>query len=176
VLVGFTPPKVVYEHTRACDRLPGWHPVDRAPTGLSPEATGGSWPVCEKAGIGGRHHSNFSVGMVLLQRPAPPPPPASTDSPNSPKRPPQPQGPTPPSGTCLQDRRIDRGDRPKSFKCPPRMEEHETWRASRGGQARERPAPCTPNPAAGPGVGGDGPPEVDVRRRWRNLRAAPRHD
>jgi len=68
VLVDFTHPKVVYEHTRAAIAY-GVHPVIGT-TGLSPEQLNDLTVFADKAGIGGAVIPNFSVGMVLLQQAA----------------------------------------------------------------------------------------------------------
>jgi len=68
VLVDFTHPKVVYEHTRAAIAY-GVHPVIGT-TGLSPKQLADLAGFAEKAGIGAAIIPNFSVGMVLLQQAA----------------------------------------------------------------------------------------------------------
>ncbi|WP_369802969.1 4-hydroxy-tetrahydrodipicolinate reductase [Synechococcus sp. MW101C3] len=68
VLVDFTHPKVVYEHTRAAIAY-GVHPVIGT-TGLSPTQLEDLASFAAKAGVGGAVIPNFSVGMVLLQQAA----------------------------------------------------------------------------------------------------------
>ncbi len=68
VLVDFTHPSVVYEHTRAAIAY-GIHPVIGT-TGLTPDQINELSVFSEKAGIGGAVIPNFSVGMVLLQQAA----------------------------------------------------------------------------------------------------------
>jgi 4-hydroxy-tetrahydrodipicolinate reductase len=68
VLVDFTHPSVVYEHTRAAIAY-GVHPVIGT-TGLSPEQLADLAAFAAKAGVGGAVIPNFSVGMVLLQQAA----------------------------------------------------------------------------------------------------------
>jgi 4-hydroxy-tetrahydrodipicolinate reductase len=68
VLVDFTHPSVVYEHTRAAIAY-GVHPVIGT-TGLSPTQLEDLASFAAKAGIGGAVIPNFSVGMVLLQQAA----------------------------------------------------------------------------------------------------------
>jgi 4-hydroxy-tetrahydrodipicolinate reductase len=68
VLVDFTHPKVVYEHTRAAIAY-GVHPVIGT-TGLSSTQLEDLANFAGKAGIGGAVIPNFSVGMVLLQQAA----------------------------------------------------------------------------------------------------------
>jgi 4-hydroxy-tetrahydrodipicolinate reductase len=68
VLVDFTHPKVVYEHTRAAIAY-GVHPVIGT-TGLNPGQLADLAAFADKAGIGGAVIPNFSVGMVLLQQAA----------------------------------------------------------------------------------------------------------
>ena len=68
VLVDFTHPSVVYEHTRAAIAY-GVHPVIGT-TGLSPEQLSDLCQLAAKASIGGAVIPNFSVGMVLLQQAA----------------------------------------------------------------------------------------------------------
>jgi hypothetical protein len=63
VLVDFTHPSVVYEHTRAAIAY-GVHPVIGT-TGLSPEQLGDLASFADKASMGGAVIPNFSVGMVL---------------------------------------------------------------------------------------------------------------
>ena len=68
VLVDFTHPSVVYEHTRAAIAY-GVHPVIGT-TGLTPEQLQDLSEFAEKASIGSAVIPNFSVGMVLLQQAA----------------------------------------------------------------------------------------------------------
>ncbi|MEB3362212.1 MAG: 4-hydroxy-tetrahydrodipicolinate reductase [Synechococcaceae cyanobacterium] len=68
VLVDFTHPSVVYEHTRAAIAY-GVHPVIGT-TGLTPSQLQDLASFAAKAGVGGAVIPNFSVGMVLLQQAA----------------------------------------------------------------------------------------------------------
>ncbi len=68
VLVDFTHPGVVYEHTRAAIAY-GIHPVIGT-TGLTLNEINELIVFSEKASIGGAIIPNFSVGMVLLQQAA----------------------------------------------------------------------------------------------------------
>ena len=68
VLVDFTHPSVVYEHTRTSIAY-GVHPVIGT-TGLTPEKLTQLGQFAEKASIGAAVIPNFSVGMVLLQQAA----------------------------------------------------------------------------------------------------------
>jgi 4-hydroxy-tetrahydrodipicolinate reductase len=68
VLVDFTHPSVVYEHTRGAIAY-GVHPVIGT-TGLTPEQLADLAVFAEKASVGGAVIPNFSVGMVLLQQAA----------------------------------------------------------------------------------------------------------
>ncbi len=68
VLVDFTHPSVVYEHTRASIAY-GVHPVIGT-TGLTPEQLFELKEFAEKASIGTAVIPNFSIGMVLLQQAA----------------------------------------------------------------------------------------------------------
>ena len=68
VLVDFTHPSVVYEHTRGAIAY-GVHPVIGT-TGLSPEQLADLASFAAKASVGGAVIPNFSVGMVLLQQAA----------------------------------------------------------------------------------------------------------
>jgi len=68
VLVDFTHPSVVYEHTRGAIAY-GVHPVIGT-TGLSPEQLQDLASFSAKAGVGGAVIPNFSLGMVLLQQAA----------------------------------------------------------------------------------------------------------
>ena len=68
VLVDFTHPSVVFEHTRGAIAY-GVHPVIGT-TGLSPEQLADLATFAGKASMGGAVIPNFSVGMVLLQQAA----------------------------------------------------------------------------------------------------------
>jgi 4-hydroxy-tetrahydrodipicolinate reductase len=68
VLVDFTHPSVVYEHTRGAIAY-GVHPVIGT-TGLTPAQLADLGVFAEKASMGGAVIPNFSVGMVLLQQAA----------------------------------------------------------------------------------------------------------
>ena len=68
VLVDFTHPSVVYEHTRSAIAY-GVHPVIGT-TGLSPAQLEDLATFAAKASVGGAVIPNFSVGMVLLQQAA----------------------------------------------------------------------------------------------------------
>ncbi len=68
VLVDFTHPSVVYEHTRAAIAY-GVHPVIGT-TGLSSDQLKDLSVFAEKACIGSAVIPNFSIGMVLLQQAA----------------------------------------------------------------------------------------------------------
>jgi 4-hydroxy-tetrahydrodipicolinate reductase len=68
VLVDFTHPAVVFEHTRGAIAY-GVHPVIGT-TGLSPEQLADLAAFSDKASMGGAVIPNFSVGMVLLQQAA----------------------------------------------------------------------------------------------------------
>ena len=68
VLVDFTHPSVVYEHTRGAVAY-GVHPVIGT-TGLSPAQLQDLAGFAAKASVGGAVIPNFSVGMVLLQQAA----------------------------------------------------------------------------------------------------------
>jgi 4-hydroxy-tetrahydrodipicolinate reductase len=127
VLVDFTHPKVVYEHTRAAIAY-GVHPVIGT-TGLSPAQIADLATFAEKAGIGGAVIPNFSVGMVLLQQAA-----AAaarfydfaelTELHHNRKA-------DAPSGTCIKTAELIE-ELGKSFNVP-QVEEHETLVGSRGG-------------------------------------------
>ena len=128
VLVDFTHPKVVYEHTRAAIAY-GVHPVIGT-TGLSPEQLNDLTVFADKAGIGGAVIPNFSVGMVLLQQAA-----AAaarfydfaelTELHHNRKA-------DAPSGTCIKTAELIE-ELGKSFN-PLQVEEHETLAGCRGGQ------------------------------------------
>jgi len=68
VLVDFTHPSVVYEHTRAAIAY-GVHPVIGT-TGLTPAQLMDIGDFADKASIGSAVIPNFSIGMVLLQQAA----------------------------------------------------------------------------------------------------------
>ncbi|MXW41296.1 MAG: 4-hydroxy-tetrahydrodipicolinate reductase [Synechococcus sp. SB0668_bin_15] len=68
VMVDFTHPAVVYDHTRAAIAY-GVHPVIGT-TGLSPEQLEDLADFSRKASVGAAVIPNFSVGMVLLQQAA----------------------------------------------------------------------------------------------------------
>ena len=128
VLVDFTHPSVVHEHTRGAIAY-GVHPVIGT-TGLSPEQLADLAVFAEKAGIGGAVIPNFSVGMVLLQQAA-----AAaarfydfaelTELHHNRKA-------DAPSGTCLKTAELIE-ELGKTFNAP-QVEEHETLAGCRGGQ------------------------------------------
>jgi 4-hydroxy-tetrahydrodipicolinate reductase len=128
VLVDFTHPKVVYEHTRAAIAY-GVHPVVGT-TGLSPQQLQDLAVFADKASVGGAVIPNFSVGMVLLQQAA-----AAaarfydyaelTELHHNRKA-------DAPSGTCIKTAELME-DLGKSFN-PVQVEEHETLQGCRGGQ------------------------------------------
>jgi 4-hydroxy-tetrahydrodipicolinate reductase len=128
VLVDFTHPSVVYEHTRAAIAY-GVHPVIGT-TGLSPEQLGELAQFAAKASVGGAVIPNFSVGMVLLQQAA-----AAaarfydfaelTELHHNRKA-------DAPSGTCIKTAELME-ELGKSFN-PLQVEEHETLAGCRGGQ------------------------------------------
>ena len=128
VLVDFTHPAVVYEHTRAAIAY-GVHPVIGT-TGLSPAQLADLAGFAEKAGVGGAVIPNFSVGMVLLQQAA-----AAaarfydfaelTELHHNRKA-------DAPSGTCIKTAELIE-ELGKSFN-PKQVEEHETLAGCRGGQ------------------------------------------
>jgi 4-hydroxy-tetrahydrodipicolinate reductase len=128
VLVDFTHPSVVYEHTRAAIAY-GVHPVIGT-TGLSPEQLADLAGFAAKASMGGAVIPNFSVGMVLLQQAA-----AAaarfydfaelTELHHNRKA-------DAPSGTCIKTAELME-ELGKTFN-PPQVEEHETLAGSRGGQ------------------------------------------
>ena len=68
VLIDFTHPSVVYEHTRAAIAY-GVHPVIGT-TGLEPSQIKELIEFSYKASIGGAIIPNFSVGVILLQKAA----------------------------------------------------------------------------------------------------------
>jgi 4-hydroxy-tetrahydrodipicolinate reductase len=128
VLVDFTHPSVVYEHTRAAIAY-GVHPVIGT-TGLSPEQLDELARFAAKAGVGGAVIPNFSVGMVLLQQAA-----AAaarfydccelTELHHNRKA-------DAPSGTCLKTAELIE-ELGKPFN-EPQVEEHESLAGCRGGQ------------------------------------------
>jgi 4-hydroxy-tetrahydrodipicolinate reductase len=128
VLVDFTHPKVVYEHTRAAIAY-GVHPVIGT-TGLSPEQLADLAAFAEKASVGAAVIPNFSVGMVLLQQAA-----AAaarfydfaelTELHHNRKA-------DAPSGTCIKTAELIE-ELGKSFNAP-QVDEHETIAGVRGGQ------------------------------------------
>jgi 4-hydroxy-tetrahydrodipicolinate reductase len=128
VLVDFTHPSVVYEHTRAAIAY-GVHPVIGT-TGLSPQQLQELASFAEKASVGGAVIPNFSVGMVLLQQAA-----AAaarfydfaelTELHHNRKA-------DAPSGTCIKTAELME-ELGKSFN-PLQVEEHETLAGCRGGQ------------------------------------------
>jgi 4-hydroxy-tetrahydrodipicolinate reductase len=128
VLVDFTHPSVVYEHTRAAIAY-GVHPVIGT-TGLSPAQLQDLAEFATKAGVGGAVIPNFSVGMVLLQQAA-----AAaarfydfaelTELHHNRKA-------DAPSGTCLKTAELIE-ELGKSFNAP-QVEEHETLPGCRGGR------------------------------------------
>ncbi|QNJ28599.1 4-hydroxy-tetrahydrodipicolinate reductase [Synechococcus sp. A15-24] len=128
VLVDFTHPSVVYEHTRAAFAY-GVHPVIGT-TGLSPEQLSDLCKFAAKASIGGAVIPNFSVGMVLLQQAA-----AAaarfydhaelTELHHNRKA-------DAPSGTCIKTAELME-ELGKSFN-PAEVDEHESLAGSRGGR------------------------------------------
>jgi 4-hydroxy-tetrahydrodipicolinate reductase len=127
VLVDFTHPSVVYEHTRGAIAY-GVHPVIGT-TGLTPAQLADLGTFAEKAAMGGAVIPNFSVGMVLLQQAA-----AAaarfydfaelTELHHNRKA-------DAPSGTCLKTAELME-ELGKSFN-PQQVEEHETLAGCRGG-------------------------------------------
>jgi 4-hydroxy-tetrahydrodipicolinate reductase len=127
VLVDFTHPSVVHEHTRAAIAY-GVHPVIGT-TGLTPAQLAELAAFADKAGVGGAVIPNFSVGMVLLQQAA-----AAaarfydwaelTELHHNRKA-------DAPSGTCLKTAELME-ELGKSFN-PPQVEEHESLAGCRGG-------------------------------------------
>ena len=128
VLVDFTHPSVVYEHTRGAIAY-GVHPVIGT-TGLTPEQLADLAAFSEKASVGGAVIPNFSVGMVLLQQAA-----AAaarfydyaelTELHHNRKA-------DAPSGTCIKTAELME-DLGKAFN-PQQVEEHESLAGCRGGQ------------------------------------------
>jgi len=127
VLVDFTHPSVVYEHTRGAIAY-GVHPVIGT-TGLAPAQLAELATFAEKASMGGAVIPNFSVGMVLLQQAA-----AAaarfydfaelTELHHNRKA-------DAPSGTCIKTAELME-DLGKIFN-PPQLEEHESLAGCRGG-------------------------------------------
>ncbi|MFM7465451.1 MAG: 4-hydroxy-tetrahydrodipicolinate reductase [Cyanobium sp.] len=128
VLVDFTHPSVVFEHTRGAIAY-GVHPVIGT-TGLSPDQLSDLAAFAEKASMGGAVIPNFSVGMVLLQQAA-----AAaarfydfcelTELHHNRKA-------DAPSGTCLKTAELIE-ELGKPFNAA-QVEEHETLEGCRGGQ------------------------------------------
>jgi 4-hydroxy-tetrahydrodipicolinate reductase len=128
VLVDFTHPSVVYEHTRGAIAY-GVHPVIGT-TGLNPEQLADLAAFAEKASVGGAVIPNFSVGMVLLQQAA-----AAaarfydfcelTELHHNRKA-------DAPSGTCIKTAELIE-ELGKGFNVP-QVEEHETLAGCRGGR------------------------------------------
>ena len=128
VLVDFTHPSVVYDHTRASIAY-GVHPVIGT-TGLSPQQMDDLTQFSAKASIGGAVIPNFSVGMVLLQQAA-----AAaarfydhaelTELHHNRKA-------DAPSGTCIKTAELME-ELGKSFN-PAEVDEHESLEGSRGGR------------------------------------------
>ncbi len=128
VLVDFTHPSVVFEHTRSAIAY-GVHPVIGT-TGLNPEQLQDLAGFAAKASMGGAVIPNFSVGMVLLQQAA-----AAaarfydfaelTELHHNRKA-------DAPSGTCIKTAELIE-ELGKSFN-PLQVEEHETLPGCRGGQ------------------------------------------
>ena len=127
VLVDFTHPSVVYEHTRAAFAY-GVHPVIGT-TGLSHQQLVDLSEFAAKASMGGAVIPNFSVGMVLLQQAA-----AAaarfydnaelTELHHNRKA-------DAPSGTCIKTAEMME-ELGKSFNSP-EVDEHESLTGSRGG-------------------------------------------
>lgn len=128
VLVDFTHPSVVYEHTRGAIAY-GVHPVIGT-TGLSPAQLEDLATFAAKASVGGAVIPNFSVGMVLLQQAA-----AAaarfydfcelTELHHNRKA-------DAPSGTCIKTAELIE-ELGKSFNAP-QVDEHESLAGCRGGQ------------------------------------------
>ena len=128
VLVDFTHPSVVFEHTRSAIAY-GVHPVIGT-TGLNPSQLQDLAGFAAKASMGGAVIPNFSVGMVLLQQAA-----AAaarfydfaelTELHHNRKA-------DAPSGTCIKTAELIE-ELGKSFN-PSQVEEHETLPGCRGGQ------------------------------------------
>ena len=127
VLVDFTHPSVVYQHTRAAFAY-GVHPVIGT-TGLSHQQLVDLSEFAAKASMGGAVIPNFSVGMVLLQQAAAAA--ASfyqhaelTELHHNRKA-------DAPSGTCIKTAEMME-ELGKSFNSP-EVDEHESLTGSRGG-------------------------------------------
>lgn len=128
VLVDFTHPSVVYEHTRGAIAY-GVHPVIGT-TGLSPAQLDDLAGFAAKASMGGAVIPNFSVGMVLLQQAA-----AAaarfydfcelTELHHNRKA-------DAPSGTCIKTAELIE-ELGKTFNSP-QVDEHESLPGCRGGQ------------------------------------------
>ena len=128
VLVDFTHPSVVFEHTRSAIAY-GVHPVIGT-TGLNPSQLQDLAGFAAKASMGGAVIPNFSVGMVLLQQAA-----AAaarfydyaelTELHHNRKA-------DAPSGTCIKTAELIE-ELGKSFN-PAQVEEHEALAGCRGGQ------------------------------------------
>jgi 4-hydroxy-tetrahydrodipicolinate reductase len=128
VLVDFTHPSVVYDHTRGAIAY-GVHPVIGT-TGLSSDQLAELASFAGKAGVGGAVIPNFSVGMVLLQQAA-----AAaarfydyaelTELHHNRKA-------DAPSGTCIKTAELME-DLGKAFN-PSQVEEHESLTGCRGGR------------------------------------------
>ena len=127
VLVDFTHPSVVFDHTRAAIAY-GVHPVIGT-TGLSPTQLKDLTEFSAKASIGGAVIPNFSVGMVLLQQAA-----AAaarfydhaelTELHHNRKA-------DAPSGTCIKTAELM--EEVKQSFNPAEVDEHESLQGSRGG-------------------------------------------
>lgn len=127
VLVDFTHPSVVYEHTRAAIAY-GVAPVIGT-TGLTPEQLADLARLAERSSMGAAVVPNFSVGMVLLQQAA-----AAAarfydhaelvELHHNRKA-------DAPSGTCLKTAEMME-ELGKSFNAP-EVDEHESLAGSRGG-------------------------------------------
>ena len=127
VLVDFTHPSVVFDHTRAAIAY-GVHPVIGT-TGLSPTQLNDLTEFSAKASIGGAVIPNFSVGMVLLQQAA-----AAaarfydhaelTELHHNRKA-------DAPSGTCIKTAELM--EEVKQSFNPAELDEHESLQGSRGG-------------------------------------------
>ena len=127
VLVDFTHPSVVFDHTRAAIAY-GVHPVIGT-TGLSPIQLNDLTEFSAKASIGGAVIPNFSVGMVLLQQAA-----AAaarfydhaelTELHHNRKA-------DAPSGTCIKTAELM--EEVKQSFNPAEVDEHESLQGSRGG-------------------------------------------
>ncbi len=128
VLVDFTHPSVVFEHTRAAIAY-GVHPVIGT-TGLAPRQLAELATFAAKASVGGAVIPNFSVGMVLLQQAAAAAARFYDDAElielhHNRKA-------DAPSGTCIKTAELME-ELGKSFN-PQQVEEHESLAAVRGGR------------------------------------------